>query len=123
VRLLVDADLSPGVAGRLREAGHDALHVLDADLATASDQEIVDYAAQESRVIVSSDTDFGMILAVQDRSSPSFILLRHLNDLDPDGQFTLLAANLPSIEEALTQGAVATLSRKHLRVRRLPFSG
>jgi len=31
-------------------------------------------------VIVSSDTDFGALLARHDRATPSFVLLRHVND-------------------------------------------
>jgi hypothetical protein len=40
VRLLVDANLSPRVAQTLRDNGHDAVHVIDVGLATATDTEI-----------------------------------------------------------------------------------
>jgi predicted nuclease of predicted toxin-antitoxin system len=36
VRLLLDANLSPEVARRLKVAGHDAIHVVEIGLVTAS---------------------------------------------------------------------------------------
>ena len=44
MRLLVDANLSPAVAAQLRDAGHDAVHVIDVGLATATDPKIVEHA-------------------------------------------------------------------------------
>ena len=46
MRLLVDANLSPVVSVRLREVGHEAIHVFDVGLAQASDERIVEYALE-----------------------------------------------------------------------------
>ena len=121
MKLLIDANLSPRVAVALQRAGYEACHVVDVDLACASDTLIVAWAAEHDRVIVSSDSDFGAILARQHRSAPSFVLLRHLNDLTPEQQAALLLANLPALAEALTAGAVATVLRDRIRLRPLPF--
>jgi predicted nuclease of predicted toxin-antitoxin system len=121
VKLLIDANLSPRVAAALRRAGYQACHVIDVDLACASDTQILAWAAEQERVIVSSDSDFGAILARQRRTTPSFVLLRHLNDLTPEEQAALLLANLPALAEALTAGAVATVLRDRIRLRPLPF--
>ena len=59
MRFLVDQNLSPVIAERLRSAGHDAVHTGDIDLSTADDRHIIALAAQQDRVIVSADTDFG----------------------------------------------------------------
>jgi predicted nuclease of predicted toxin-antitoxin system len=59
VRLLVDANLSPVVAARLRSAEFEAVHVADVGLLTAADEAIMEYAAASGLVIVSADTDFG----------------------------------------------------------------
>ena len=53
MRFLVDANLSPVVAARLTERGHDAAHVVDVGLLTASDQEILARADADERVLVS----------------------------------------------------------------------
>lgn len=51
-------------------AAHDAIHVFDIGLGTASDFEILERAAADERVIVSSDSNFGALLARHDRSTP-----------------------------------------------------
>ena len=76
VKFLIDQNLSPEVAARLIAAGHDAVHTRDTGLQRASDEAVLDVAAREERVLVSADTDFGLLLARSGASSPSFILLR-----------------------------------------------
>ncbi|CUU56097.1 Predicted nuclease, contains PIN domain, potential toxin-antitoxin system component [Parafrankia irregularis] len=121
MRILVDANLSPRVAATLQKAGYEACHVFDVGLGTAEDSEIVVWATRHYHVIVSSDSDFGTILATQLLAAPSFVLLRHLNDLTPDQQADLLLANLPHVEDDLAAGAVVTLLRDRMRIRPLPF--
>lgn len=121
MKLLIDANLSPAVARRLVAAGHDALHVFDAALGTATDDEILDAAATDGRVIVSSDSDFGALLARHRHSRPSFVLLRHSNDLTAASQADLLVAAIAAANDELDAGAVISVSPGHLRARRLPF--
>jgi len=74
LRFLIDANLSPVVAARLRDDGHDAVHVADVGLLTASDEAILSRAGDEERVVISADSDFGTLLAVGHLSKPSFVL-------------------------------------------------
>ena len=122
MRFLIDNALSPLVAEGLRQAGHDAVHVRDRQMSAAPDVEVFEFAASEDRVLVSADTDFGTLLALWHLNRPSVIILRHPNK-HPKSQTELLLANLPSLEEPLTQGSVAVLEATRLRVRRLPIGG
>ncbi len=70
---------------------------------------------------MSSDTDFGALLARFDRTRPSFVLLRHGNELTPDAQADLLLTALVDAAAELEAGAVVSVSPGHLRARRLPF--
>ena len=122
MRFLVDANLSPRVATMLSAAGHEAVHVFDRDLGEATDHAILEAAEADDRVIISSDTDFGALLARHARNKPSFILLRHVNELTPDQQARLLISNLDAIADELEVGAVVTFDRTRIRVRRLPIT-
>jgi predicted nuclease of predicted toxin-antitoxin system len=120
VRLLFDANLSPKVVTRARSEGHEAVHVADVGLLTASDEAILAHAATSGQVIVSADTDFGELLAVSRASRPSVVLLRSADHLTPDQQADLLLANLPAVAAELETGAVVSIARGRLRVRPLP---
>lgn len=123
MRLLLDANLSPEVARRLKEAEHDAIHVSEIGLLSAPDPEIMEAAARERRVLLTADADFGALLALGSRATPSVVLLRSADHLRPSEQAELLAANLPLIAEDLEKGAIASLTRDRLRVRELPIEG
>jgi predicted nuclease of predicted toxin-antitoxin system len=122
VRLLVDANLSPVVAARLRSAGFEAVHVAAVGLLTAADEDILEYAAVNGLVIVSADTDFGELLAASRRAArSSVVLLRSADHLTPDQQAALLVANLPAVADELEAGAMVSIARGRLRIRSLPI--
>ena len=121
MRFLVDQNLSPLVAAHLRDAGHDAIHTGDRELATAADAEILDVAAAEVRVVVSADTDFGTLLAQRAASHPSVVLIRLRSPRRALELAALLEANLAAVEDDLEAGAVVVLEDERVRVRRLPI--
>jgi predicted nuclease of predicted toxin-antitoxin system len=121
VYLLIDANLSPRIAPRLRAEGYQTVHVADIGMLSASDESILAHAAAAGRVIVTADTDFGELLAVSGAFRPSVVLLRSADHLTPDQQASMLAANLPAVAEELEAGAVVSMARGRLRVRPLPM--
>jgi predicted nuclease of predicted toxin-antitoxin system len=123
MRFLVDANLSPKVAAGLRDGGHDAVHVYEIDMHSATDEAISLVAAEESRAVISSDSDFAQILALTGRTAPSLVLLRSADPMTPSEQVSLLLANLTTVADDLEAGAVASLGGNHLRVRPLPLRG
>lgn len=121
MRFLIDNALSPRVAELLARAGHDAVHVRAYDLQSASDDEIVERARAEHRIVVSADTDFGTILALRHERQPSFVLFRRGIERRPEQQAALLLANLAACAQDLEDGAVIALEPGRLRSRRLPI--
>jgi len=102
-------------------AGHDAVHTLELGLERAPDDELLALAATEERVIVSGDTDFGALLALLNRQSPSVILFRSRNTLTAEDQATIILDHLDDLESDLTAGAIVVVSDDRLRVRLLPL--
>lgn len=120
MKFLVDANLSPQVAKRLRGAGHDALHVIDVGMGTADDAPILRRAAEADEIIVTADADFGSLLALGGHARPSVVLLRSSDHLIPHEQGDLVLRSLDHISDELAAGAVASVTPERIRVRMLP---
>jgi predicted nuclease of predicted toxin-antitoxin system len=121
VRFLVDLNLSPRLALRLREAGHDALHAADLDLFTTADEQLIEIAREDERFVVSADSDFGTILARTHAQSPSIIFVRRTSGRRVDSLSDLVVANRAALEDELVAGSVVVLGEGVVRVRRLPI--
>lgn len=106
MRLLVDANLSPSLIAGLVEQRHEALHVGDVDLLTASDAAIIDYGRANDLVVVTVDSDFAAALAIAGAAQPSVVQLRDVGELAPPAHLALLTANLGTVVEDLEAGAI-----------------
>ena len=121
MRFLLDQNVSPVLVGLLVEAGHSAEHLRDLGLSMAPDDEVLAAAHQAGAVLVSSDTDFGELLARSNAAEPSVILLRRQEGRRVDDIAALIAANLEALADDLSAGALVVLDNERIRVRSLPF--
>lgn len=118
-RLLLDQGLPRSAVVHLRESGWDAVHARERGLSRASDMEILEAARRESRVCVTLDADFHAFLAVTAAPGPSVVRIR-AEGLDGRALADLCKAVWPHIEKPLADGAMVTVTKTRIRVRRLP---
>ena len=100
MRFLVDAQLPPALARRIAARGHEADHVADRGLASASDDAVRRHAELIGAVIVTKDEDFAVHHILS--SGPAVVWLRLGN--------TRRAALLDRMERELN-AIVAALQR------------
>jgi predicted nuclease of predicted toxin-antitoxin system len=102
MRFIVDAQLPPALARWLVSKGHEAEHVADRQMATASDAAIWDFALLEDMIIVTKDEDFAQRKALAD-GGPTVLWIRLPNTRRRD-LLIWFAAVFPEILRALQRG-------------------
>lgn len=120
MKLLVDMNLSPKWAGFLALAGFDAIHWSALGAANAPDSEIMCRAREGDYVVLTSDLDFGTILAVTHGDKPSVVQLRSDN-LSHESVGKQLIDALRQLESELLSGALVTIEPERTRLRILPL--
>ncbi len=118
MRLLLDMNVSPSLARELDPEGHDAEHVLDLGMGSASDEAVMARAVANRRCLVTADLDFAQMLAASRAARPSVVILR-LRDPRPDRLRARHLAALRAAEAAVEEGAIV-VDEGSVRVRRLP---
>lgn len=121
MRLLADMHISPHTIAFLRSSGHDAVRVDEVLSAGATDEEIIDCAAQDSRTILTQDLDFSALIALSGKVIPSVISLR-LSSSRIDFVNALLEKVLPGLEEDVLDGVIIAVEDRRIRRRELPIA-
>jgi predicted nuclease of predicted toxin-antitoxin system len=120
MKFLADMGISMTTVQALCKEGHDAVHLREQQLHRLSDAAILDKARQEGRIVLSSDLDFGDLLAAGLHQFPSVMLFR-LHDQTPSSVTPKLLAVLAQRRRELESGAVVVVEDARYRLRRLPI--
>ena len=120
MKLLLDQGLPRSAATLLREQGFDTVHVGDVEMWAAEDVEILALARLQNRVIVTLDADFHALLALSGAQFPSVIRIR-IEGLKAGALVALLSQVLVEWGNSLELGAVVTVNKERMRMRRLPL--
>ena len=121
IRLLANMNISPKTVHALRQQGWDIVRVSELLPVDATDEEILELARREGRVVVTQDLDFSALLVLGGYDRPSLVTLR-LSVSDPDVITERLLKVLLQIEDELQEGCATTIEDVSVRVRKLPIA-
>lgn len=119
MKFFIDMPLSPEVAQWLRAEGHDAVHANDLSMHQSPDSEILRFAADTERVIITADLDFPRLLAALGSAGPGLILLRGGNYSEAES-LDCVRRVLMSITLDDLPRSIVVVDRERVRRRWLP---
>lgn len=122
IRLLLDQGVPHSTVDFLLGAGWDVVHACQCGLATASDEQMLQYARAEGHVICTLDADVHALLAVSGASGPSVVRIRRQGMRGSD-LTSLLVRVWSEVSAAIERGAVVSVTENAIRLRQLPIGG
>ena len=122
MNFLADMGVSPRTVEFLVDLGYCAVHLNAQGLGRMKDVDIVRKAREENRIILTSDLDFGQLMAASGARLPSVIIFR-LPKMSPEIVNPRLRRVLSDFRDALESGAVISVSERAARIRWLPIAG
>ena len=121
MKLLLDQGLPRSSAEILRNKGWDIQHTGEIGMSRATDRQILEYARDEQRIVITLDSDFHAILAVENLDSPSVVRIRQEGLRGPELVELVEKISL-RIGQQLENGAMATITEKTMRIRKIPLN-
>ena len=122
MKILVDMNLSPIWVDFLIEAGYEAVHWSKIGPGDAPDREVMQWSTRHGHVVLTSDLDFGAILAATRETSPSVLQLRS-DILTPVAMGPAVVAAIHQTQQELVSGALVSIDIARSRLRVLPLGG
>ena len=117
MRFLLDQDVYAATARHLRHLGHDVLTASDARLSEAEDIQLLAAAAQEQRILVTRDRDYGT--RVFHRKAGEGVIYLRVSPLTLEEVHTELTEVLRSHSEDSLRKAFVTVEPGRHRFRRI----
>jgi predicted nuclease of predicted toxin-antitoxin system len=120
LRFLLDMGISQSVASWLRGQGHDAVHLNDENLNKLPDTSILEKAVTEKRIIITTDMDFGQLLAFNKSCQTSVIQFR-TSAFTPVNIRQKLELLFVEFSDQLAGDFIITIEDNRIRLRKLPI--
>ena len=122
MKVLIDMNLSPRWVDFLASSGFEAVRWSQVGEANAHDDELMRWAAKHEHVVLTSELDFGAILAATKERGPSVLQLRS-DLLTPEAMGRAVLSALEQTRAELEGGALVSLDAARARLRVLPLAG
>ncbi len=117
IPLLANENFHAPAIRKLRAAGIDVVAVAEA-MPSASDKEVMTYARQEQRWIITFDRDYGDLIFREGLLPPPAILFFRQEPYPPDRPADLVLAMLSEPQQA--DGCMVVISEQNIRRKRFP---
>jgi predicted nuclease of predicted toxin-antitoxin system len=118
---LADMNISPLTVEQLRQQGWNIIRVSEIMKSNSKDKEVLAYARDNNKVLITQDLDFSMLLAVGGYTKPSVINLR-LEKAHPDYVTTRITEVAADMAKELAEGVVVSVDESSARYRNLPIT-
>ena len=115
--LLANENFPAPAIRKLRAAGVDVVAVIET-MRSASDREVMAYARQEQRWIITFDRDYGDLVFREGLLPPPAILYFRQEPYPPERPAEIVLALLS--EPRLLEGCMVVISQQNIRRRRFP---
>lgn len=120
MKFLANMGISPDTVKFLRGLGYEAAHLHEEGLDRLPDPDILRKARREGCVLLTSDLDFGELLAHSGEALPSVVIFR-LSNMRPESINQHLAEVIERFGTDLERGVIASVTDRRIRVRPLPI--
>ncbi len=120
MKFLLDMPVSPRLLRTLSTFGHEGVHASLIGKQRAADEELIEIARQEGRVIITADLDFPQIISLSGAKGPGIILFRGGNYSDAEME-QLLERVLQRIDDTTIKRSICVVDKHRIRIRRLPM--
>ena len=112
---VADENIDSAIVFRLREDGHNVVWIAESDPGITDDR-VLAIAEDQSRVLITSDTDFGEFVFRQGRANAGVLLLR-LAGLAPERKATIVSEAISKYLSEL-KSAFSVVAPGQIRIRR-----
>jgi predicted nuclease of predicted toxin-antitoxin system len=120
MKFVIDMNLSPHWCATLGRHGHQCVHWSTVGDPRADDRVILAWALANGHVLVTSDLDFGAILASTKSVAPSVLQIR-AQDVTPRAMEVQVVRTIRDHAHQLETGALIAIDASRARVRVLPL--
>lgn len=120
MKFLANMGISPDTVKFLRDLGYEAVHLHEEGLDRLPDPDILRKARREECVLLTSDLDFGELLAHGGEALPSVVIFR-LSNMHPVSVNRHLAEVIERFDTDLERGVIASVTDWRIRIRQLPI--
>jgi predicted nuclease of predicted toxin-antitoxin system len=121
MKFLLDMPVSLMLLQVLEKFGHEGVHAYQIGKDRAADNELLEIAHAENRVVITADLDFPRLLALSSAIGPGLILFRGGNYSDAE-MCQLLERVLTQVRTEDLESSVCVVDKKRIRLTQLPLT-